>query len=79
MKLNNIIIAAVGVVLLIIGFICLATPGDSTVGTANSPISLTVAPLILSIAYLVVIPVGILWKGKASREENKADLSEDQK
>ena len=75
MKFNNIIITVIGVVLLIIGFICLATPGDSTVGTANSPISLTVAPIVLCFAYLVVIPFGILWKGK---KENKNDSRENQ-
>lgn len=76
MKKNNIIIAAIGVIMLVIGFICLATPGDESVGTANSPISLTVAPLILSIAYLVVIPFGILWSGK---KKNEPGLEEDQK
>ncbi|WP_297700722.1 hypothetical protein [uncultured Fibrobacter sp.] len=58
MDKKNIILIALGVLLLVIGFICLAT------GPADNPVSLTVAPLILVIAYLVVIPVGILWKGK---------------
>ena len=58
MDKKNIILIALGVLLLIIGFICLAT------GPADNPVSLTVAPLILVVAYLVVIPVGILWKGK---------------
>ena len=55
---KNLILIGIGILLLVIGFICLAT------GPADNPVSLTVAPLILVAAYLVVIPVGILWKGK---------------
>lgn len=58
MDKKNIILIALGVLFLVIGFICLAT------GPADNPVSLTVAPLILVAAYLVVIPLGILWKGK---------------
>ena len=55
---KNILLIAIGIVLLIIGFICRAT------GPADNPVSLTVAPLILVLAYLVVIPLGILFGGK---------------
>jgi len=56
---KNILIVAIGVLLVIIGFLCLAQ------GPAENPVSLTIAPLILVFAYLVVVPVGILWgKGK---------------
>ena len=55
---KNIILIAIGVLLLVIGFICLAT------GPADNPVSLTVAPLILVVAYVVIIPIGILFKGK---------------
>ena len=55
---KNIILIAIGVLLLVIGFLCLAT------GPADNPVSLTVAPLILVLAYLVVIPIGILFGGK---------------
>ena len=55
---KNIILVAIGVLLLVIGFICLAT------GPADNPVSLTVAPLILVLAYIVVIPLGILFGGK---------------
>lgn len=58
MNKKNIILVALGVLLLVIGFVCLAT------GPANNPVSLTVAPLILVVAYLVVIPIGILLNGK---------------
>lgn len=65
MTKKNLLLVALGVILLIIGFVCLAT------GPAENPISLTVAPLILCLAYLVVIPLGILWKGK---KEDKNDV-----
>lgn len=55
---KNLILVAIGVLLLIIGFACLAT------GPADNPVSLTVAPLILVLAYVVVIPLGILFGGK---------------
>jgi len=55
---KNILIVAVGVLLLAIGFFCLAQ------GPSDNPVSLTVAPLILVFAYLVVVPFGILWGGK---------------
>lgn len=55
---KNILLVGLGILLLVIGFVCLAQ------GPANNPISLTVAPIVLVIAYLVVIPVGILWNSK---------------
>ena len=55
---KNIILIGVGILLLIIGFICLAT------GPADNPVSLSVAPIILTIAYVVIIPLGILYNGK---------------
>ena len=61
---KNIILIAVGVLLLVIGFICLAT------GPADNPISLTVAPLILVVAYMVVIPLGILFTDKKQDKQD---------
>ncbi len=55
---KNLLLVGLGVLLLVIGFFCLAQ------GPAENPVSLTVAPIVLVIAYLVVIPVGILWGGK---------------
>jgi hypothetical protein len=60
---KNILIVAVGVLLVVVGFFCLAQ------GPAENPISLTLAPLILVFAYLVVVPVGIMWKGKKKKSE----------
>ena len=59
---KNLILIGIGILLLVIGFICLAT------GPADNPVSLSVAPIILTIAYVVIIPLGILCSGK---DENK--------
>ena len=55
---KNLILIGIGILLLVIGFICLAT------GPADNPVSLSVAPIILTIAYVVIIPFGILYSGK---------------
>ena len=55
---KNLILIGIGILLLIIGFICLGT------GPADNPVSLSVAPIILTIAYVVIIPLGILYSGK---------------
>jgi len=60
---KNILIVAVGVLLLAVGFFCLAQ------GPAENPVSLTAAPLILVFAYLVVVPFGILWGGKKKKRD----------
>ena len=54
---KNILLVALGALLIVIGFVCLAQ------GSADNPVSLTVAPIILVLAYLVVIPIGIFWGG----------------
>jgi len=60
---NNILLVAVGVLLLAVGFFCLGQ------GPAENPVSLTVAPLILVFAYIVVVPLGILWNSKKKKGE----------
>ncbi len=55
---KNILLVSLGILLLVIGFFCLAQ------GPAENPLSLTIAPVVLMIAYLIVIPIGILWGGK---------------
>ena len=61
---KNLILIGIGVLLLVIGFLCLAT------GPADNPVSLTVAPLILVIAYMVVIPLGILFTDKKQDKQD---------
>ena len=58
MTKKNIFLIVVGILMLVIGFFCLAQ------GPAENPVSLTVAPIILVLAYIVVIPIGILWYSK---------------
>lgn len=62
MEKKNIVLIALGFFLLVIGFFCLAQ------GPAENPVSLTVAPIVLMIAYLIVIPVGILWGKKDQKK-----------
>lgn len=59
---KNILLVALGTLLVVIGFVCLAQ------GPTDNPVSLTVAPIILVFAYLVVIPIGILWGGKSQKK-----------
>lgn len=64
---RNKIVVLLGVITLIIGFIALGKgPGP------NNPISLTFAPLILCLAYLVIIPLGIIIPGKNDDKEDEA-------
>ncbi len=60
---KNILIVAIGILLVAVGFFCLAQ------GPADNPVSLTVAPLVLVFAYLVVVPFGILWGGKKKKSD----------
>ncbi len=59
---KNILLVSLGALLIVIGFVCLAQ------GPADNPVSLTVAPIILVFAYLVVVPIGILWNGKNQKK-----------
>lgn len=61
-KKKNILLIALGLLLLVVGYVCLAQ------GPAENPVSLTVAPIILIFAYLVVIPIGILWGSKNQKK-----------
>lgn len=62
MEKKNIVLIALGILLLVIGFFCLAQ------GPADNPVSLTVAPIVLMVAYLIVVPVGILWGKKDQKK-----------
>ncbi len=61
---TNLILIALGVILLVAGFWFLAMP------PVDGFISLTVAPLVLTFAYLVIIPLGLIW-GKSSLEKSE--------
>ncbi|MCB0732400.1 MAG: hypothetical protein KDC88_15355 [Ignavibacteriae bacterium] len=61
---NNLIIFIAGLVLVIIGFLFMAQdPWDST-------LSLSISPIILLIAYIVVFPLSILYKKKKTSLNN---------
>lgn len=55
---ENYIIFFTGLATILIGYVCLNTP--PVYGT----ISLTVAPILLSLGYLVLIPISILYRKK---------------
>ena len=59
-KKENYLIFFVGVAIIILGFILMA------LGGTNSPVSLTVAPIVLLIGFLVVIPAAIMYRKKSS-------------
>ena len=55
---RNYLIFGIAVLLLIIGYVIMAQ------GSTNSAAALTVAPIILMIAYCVLVPLAILLKPK---------------
>jgi len=57
----NYIIFAIGIAVIIAGYFCMAT------GETYSVRSLTVAPIILLIGYLVIIPLAILYRKKEDK------------
>ena len=60
-KKKNYIAFAVGLGLLLVGYICLAQP------PANGFLSLTLAPILLVLGYCVVFPYAILAREKPKR------------
>ncbi len=65
----NFNILFVGIGLLIIGFYLMAQP------PYDSFLSLTLSPIVLVIAYFVVIPLSIFYKKKSQLEEKKENVS----
>ena len=60
---TNIIILVLGIVTLIVGYICLSR------GPTENPLSLTVAPILLVLAYCVIIPLAIVKKSKTDNDK----------
>ena len=59
---SNYIIFGVGVGIIILGFLLMAqSPWDN-------PVSLSISPIVLLIAYLIIFPLSILYKKKNSVE-----------
>ncbi len=63
---SNLIIFIVGLVVIAAGFYLLSLP------PWNNPLSLSVAPVVLLIGYLVIFPVAIFY-GSRSRKSPEAD------
>lgn len=61
---NNYFLFGLGIGILIIGFVLMAQ------GPWDNPLSLTLSPIVLLIAYIVVFPLSILYKKKNKAAEN---------
>jgi hypothetical protein len=61
-KVNYLIFAA-AVLLIVLGYIALSK------GPANSFSSLTLAPILLVIGYLVLVPISIFWRPRKQKEQ----------
>lgn len=55
---ENYIIFFAGLIIILIGYVCMGT------GDLNGPVSLTLSPILLTIGYLVLIPLAILYRKK---------------
>lgn len=55
---------ALGLVVIVLGYIALAQPADPPAPRSESFWSLTVAPILLVIGYCLIIPVAILYQKK---------------
>ncbi len=66
---TNYIIFFVGIALLLLGNLLM------TRGPWDNPLSMTVSPIILIFAYLVVIPLSIFYKKKNSTKKTEDNVS----
>lgn len=66
---NNYYILYLGLGLLILGYILMAQ------GPWDNPLSLSISPIILLIAYLVIIPLSIVFKLPAKKDDNVSSKS----
>lgn len=63
--IHNYVIFAIGIVVLLFGYIFLS------IGPIDSFWSLTLAPIILFIGYVVIIPLSFLYQHKSRRDVTK--------
>jgi len=63
----NYILFAIGLVVIILGYIVMAT------GDTYSFQSLSLAPIILLIGYLVIIPISILYRKKEKSQQSPTE------
>lgn len=60
---TNFLILLLGVFILVIGFVFMALPDDP-----DAFLTRTLAPILLVFSFLVVIPVGLLYKEKSTKK-----------
>ena len=60
---RNVQFLVAGLAIILIGYLCLAQP------PVDGFLSLTLAPILLVIGYCVLIPIGLLIRGKKEHEE----------
>ncbi len=67
----NYIIFGIGLIVLVAGYFFLAQPNDPGKPAAEGFLSLNVAPILLVVAYLIIIPIALLLrKSKKTEEQN---------
>lgn len=59
---TNFLILALGVIILIIGYVFMAIPTDP-----DAFLTRTLSPIILVFAYLIVIPIGLFYREKKQK------------
>ena len=62
---SNYVLLGVGIVVLIIGFYLM------TFGPWDNPVSMTISPIVLLVAYLFIFPFSILYKKKKQNGTEK--------
>ena len=66
---GNYILFTIGIIIIVIGFVALSH------GPWDSSSSLTIAPILLVVAYLVIVPLAIMYKKKNSQREGQPNES----
>ena len=74
---TNYLILGVGIAMLVIAYVLMSTaigadPLDNE-GTWNNQMAVSVAPVLLAIAYCAVIPIGIFYRGKRRDADETGD------
>ncbi len=56
---TNFLIISIGIIVLIVGYICMAIPDDP-----DAFLTRTLSPILLIFAYLIIIPIGLFYREK---------------
>lgn len=60
---TNFMIISLGIVVLVIGYICMAIPEDP-----DAFLTRTLSPILLVFAYLIIIPIGLFYREKREKK-----------